>query len=61
MKRVNYYHKQFTLNTTETKLLNELLGRFFDLAGMDKIEIYQNEDKDTDEIIVEIQGKFIEE
>lgn len=60
MKRVNYYHKQFTLNTTETRLLNELLGRFFDLAGMSRIEIYQNEDKETDEIIVEIQGAIEE-
>lgn len=60
MKTVRYYHKQFTLNTTETKLLNELLSRFFDLSGMTKIEIYQNEDKETDEIIVEIQGAIEE-
>lgn len=60
MKRVNYYHKQFTLNTTETKLLNELLSRFFDLSGMTKIEIYENEDKETNEIIVEIQGAIEE-
>lgn len=60
MKRVNYYHKQFTLNTTETKLLNELLSKFFNLSGMTKIEIYENEDKETDEIIVEIQGAIEE-
>ena len=48
-----YFHKQFTLNTTETKLLNEFLDKFFDVTGISSVEIYT----ENDNVIVEIQGK----
>lgn len=59
MKKVRLYHKQFTLDTAETKLLNEFFNRFFDLTGMTKIEVYED-DEDGNKVIVEIQGKIEE-
>lgn len=53
MKRVNYYHKQFTLNGNEKKTLENYLCDYFGVSGITELK---TELDDNNKLIVEIQG-----
>lgn len=58
MKEISYYHKQFTLNGSEKKNLEDYLCKYFGVEGITEIQTYI---EDNNKLVVEIQGVIEQE